>query len=465
MVIAFRSLLKTLVAKVRNLNLFHPGETVVVAVSGGADSVALLDIMSRLECGLHLVVAHLNHCLRGAESDADEAFVASLADNYHLPLVSQSCDVAGLARRERLSLEDAARRARYAFLEQTAAQYGATSIALAHHQDDQAETVLIRLLRGSGGAGLSAMAGASGEKLKRPLLQVSRMELEQYSKQRGLTFRTDSTNADTAILRNSIRHELIPFLRRYNPRVSERLAATAEILAGDEELLDGLTQASYHRLAASEDGEVRFQLEPLLKEPRALRLRLYRSALIELRGDLMRIGLAHLEAIDRLASSPRPNAEVKLPGSCRVWRCYDSLFFGHATAQPSLPWELVVSGEGRYPLPGGGVLLVERLARPQSLDTGSCWSAFLSPEAVPFPWLLRGFRPGDRFTPLGMSGAQKVKDAFINEKVPPELRRRIPLLLSAGEIAWVPGVRLGERARVTSCIDAVLRVEILEITP
>ncbi|ACH39648.1 tRNA(Ile) lysidine-34 synthase, putative [Citrifermentans bemidjiense Bem] len=457
--------MKTLVTKVRNQNLFQPGETVVVAVSGGADSVALLDIMTRLECGLRLVVAHLNHCLRGAESDADQAFVASLADNYHLPFVSQSCDVADLARRERLSLEDAGRRARYAFLEQTAEQYGAFSIALAHHQDDQAETVLIRLLRGSGGTGLSAMAGTAGDKLKRPLLQVSRVKLEQYLKQRELSYRTDSTNADTAILRNSIRHELIPLLRRYNPKVSERLAATAEILAGDEELLEGLTQAAYQRLASAEGGQVRFQVEPLMKEPRALRLRLYRRALTELRGDLMRIGLAHLEAIDLLAASPRPNAEATLPGACRVSRCYGSLSLGHAAAQAPPLWEQVVAGEGRYPLPGGGVLLVERLPRPDSLDTGSRWSAFLSPETVPFPWLLRGFRPGDRFTPLGMSGAQKIKDAFINEKVPPQLRRRIPLLLSEGEIAWVPGVRLAERGRVTPRIDAVLRVEILEITP
>lgn len=457
--------MKTLVAKVRNQNLFQPGETVVVAVSGGADSVALLDIMTRLDCGLHLVVAHLNHCLRGAESDADEAFVATLAGNYELPFVSQSCDVARLARRERLSLEDAGRRARYAFLEQTAARYGASSIALAHHQDDQAETVLIRLLRGSGGAGLAAMAGAAGERLKRPLLQVSRAKLERYLDQRGLSFRTDSTNADTAILRNSIRHELIPFLRRYNPRVSQRLAATAEILAGDEELLEGLTAAAYQRLAANEGGEVIFQLEPLLKEPRALRLRLYRRALSELRGDLMRIGLAHLEAIDLLAASPRPNAEATLPGGCRVKRCYGVITLGRAAPQAPAPWERVVTGEGRYPLPGGGVLVVERLPRPENLDTGSRWSAFLSPDAVPFPWLLRGFRPGDRFTPLGMSGAQKIKDLFINEKVPPELRRRMPLLLSEGEIAWVPGVRLGERARVTARIDAVLRVEILEITP
>lgn len=457
--------MKTLVAKVRNQNLFQPGETVVVAVSGGADSVALLDIMTRLECGLHLVVAHLNHCLRGAESDADEAFVASLADSYHLPFVSQRFDVADLARRERLSLEDAGRRARYAFLEQSAAQFGASSIALAHHQDDQAETVLIRLLRGSGGTGLAAMAGASGEKLKRPLLQVSRAKLEQYLKQRGLTFRTDSTNADTAILRNSIRHELIPLLRRYNPKVSQRLAATAEILAGDEELLDGLTKAAYQRLAVTEGGQVRFEVEPLMKEPRALRLRLYRRALTELRGDLMRIALAHLEAIDLLAASPRPNAEATLPGACRVSRCYGVISLGRAAPRTPSSWEQVVTGEGRYTLPGGGVFVVQRLPRPESLDTGSRWSAFLSPETVPFPWLLRGFRPGDRFTPLGMSGAQKIKDLFINEKVPPQLRRRIPLLLSEGEIAWVPGVRLAERARVAPRIDGVLRVEILEITP
>jgi tRNA(Ile)-lysidine synthase len=458
--------LKTLVAKVRSLCLFKPGETVVVAVSGGADSVALLDILTQLEAErLRLVVAHVNHGLRGDASDGDEAFVARLAAGSELPFVVLHADVAALARTSRLSLEDAGRKARYAFFAETARAYGATSIALAHHLDDQAETVLMRLLRGAGGAGLSAMGNGLHKVLKRPLLQVSRAEIEQYLKVRGLSYRTDESNADTAILRNSIRHELIPLLRKYNPKVSQRLAATAEILACDEELLEQLTESAFARVGRCESSETVFRLGALAREPRGLRLRLYRRALLELRGDLKQIALTHLEAIDRLVASERPNARLKLPGDCTVSRSYDRLSFKTLEPPAAAEWELAVGGEGRYRLPAGGELLVQRVARPVALDPGSRRVAYLSPQEAPFPWVLRGFSPGDRFTPLGMSGAQKVKDLFINEKIPLKERRRIPLLLSCGRILWISGVRMADEARVTAADRAVLRVEILDITP
>lgn len=457
--------MRNLVAKVRSQKLFQPGETVLVAVSGGADSVALLDVLTQLEGEqLNLVVAHLNHGLRGAESDGDQEFVAQLAAGLGLPFAVRRVDVAVFAANERLSLEDAGRKARYAFFEDAARVHGAASIALAHHLDDQAETVLIRLLRGAGASGLSAMSNVQ-QKLKRPLLRVSRAELEHYLRQRELTYRTDSTNADTAILRNSIRHELIPFLTRYNPKVSQRLAATAQILACDEELLEQVTGAAYGRLAACEAGTVSFGIEALLREPRGLRLRLYRRALVDVRGDLMRIGLVHLEAIDRMATARRPNAKADLPGGCLATRCYDTLRFANEAGISAAAWELVVPGEGSHPLPGGGELVVQRVPRPADLDTGSRRVAYLAPEAAPFPWLVRAFAAGDRFIPLGMQGAQKVKDLFINEKIPPAVRSRTPLLLSGGIIVWVAGVRLGDKARVTAATGAVLRVEIPDLTP
>ncbi|QXE92370.1 tRNA lysidine(34) synthetase TilS [Geomonas subterranea] len=455
-----------LVTHVRSQHLFSPGETVVVAVSGGADSVALLDILTRLDDErLDLVVAHLNHCLRGAESDGDEKFVSDLATRYHLPFVAIRVDVASFAIAEGFSLEDAGRQARYAFFHEVARRRGATSIAVAHHLDDQAETVLIRLLRGAGGTGLSAMAASGDNLIKRPLLQISRAELEHYLKSRGLSWRTDSTNADTAILRNSIRHELIPTLRKYNPRISERLAATAEILAADEELLAHLTGSAFDRLARVDNDKVIFGIEALLKEHRGLRLRLYRHGLHELRGDLMRIALTHLDAIDRLARSSRPNASLKLPGALRVERCYDRLSFTCAAPPVAQRWEHVVTGEGSHLLPNGMTLTVRLVPPPQDPATGSQKLAYLSAEGAPFPWLVRPFTPGDRFTPLGMTGSQKVKELFINEKLPLHERSRVPLVFSAGEIVWVAGVRLGERGRVTPATGAVLRVEILEITP
>lgn len=458
--------MKDLLAKVRNQNLFSTGETVVVAVSGGADSVALLDILTRFDTErLKLIVAHLNHCLRGAESNEDERFVAALAARYHIPFLSIRVDVASFAAAERLSLEDAGRQARYAFFREVARRHGATSIALAHHMDDQAETVLIRLLRGSGGAGLSAMSAVGDNMLKRPLLKVTRAELERYLRERVLSWRTDSTNADTAILRNSIRHELIPLLKKYNPKVTERLAATAEILASDEELLDQLTDETFKRLACSEDESVRLGIASLLGERRGLRLRLYRHALRELRGDLMRIALTHLEAIDRLVASNRPNACLNLPDDLRVERSYDELRFTSAMKPIGQSWEMTVSGEGSHPLPNGMTLNVQRVPRPADLVTGSEKISYVSAEAAPFPWLVRPFAAGDRFTPLGLNGSQKVKELFINKKLPPHERSRVPLVFSEGDVIWVAGVRLAEKGRVKPAAGAVLRLEILEITP
>jgi len=439
---------------------------VLVAVSGGADSVALLDMLVQLrEERLKLVVAHLNHSLRGADSDADQEFVARLAAGYGLLCVSKRAAVAALAQSSRLSLEDAGRRARYAFFAEAAKAHGATSIALAHHRDDQAETVLIRLLRGAGGGGLSAMSAGSASLLKRPLLQITRSEIERYLKMRGLTHRTDASNADTAILRNSVRHELIPLLRRYNPRITERLAATAEILAADEELLDQLTAAAYARLARIGSSQISFSVEGVAGEPRGLRLRLYRRALLDARGDLQRIALSHLESIDRLLTSERPNTIFKLPGDCFAARSYGTLSFGTLDPLPNESWELAIDGEGSWQLPGGGSLLVQRVPPPGDLDPGDPRVAFLDLERAPFPWLLRGFAPGDRFRPLGMAGRQKVKELFINEKIPAQQRRRIPLLVSSGKIIWVAGLRMGEDARVTAESCAVVRVEIPEITP
>ena len=226
-----------------------------------------------------------------------------------------------------------------------------------------------------------------------------------------------------------------------------------------------MTDAAYARVLSPEATGPVLSVEKLASEPRGLRLRLYRRALSELRGDLQRIALSHLEAIDRLISSERPNSRLKLPGECFVSRSYGSLRFSASADPGATPFELSIAGPGSHPLENGGRLLVENVPCPPCLDSGSRRVAYLDPSAAPFPWVLRSFAPGDRFTPLGMTGGQKVKELFMNEKIPAAERRRIPLLLSAGQILWVCGVRMGELARVTAATGPVLRVEILEVTP
>jgi tRNA(Ile)-lysidine synthase len=458
-------MLKKILHFIRANALFTPGDTVVVAVSGGADSVALLDILASLRgLRLKLVAAHLNHMLRGDESDGDEEFVRNLADGYGLPCLVRRVDVSDIARREGRSLEDAGRSARYAFFDETAATHGACSVALAHHANDQAETVLLRLLRGAGGSGLCAMAPRSAGRYVRPLLGVSRREIEEYLEARGIVWRNDSSNEDGRFLRNRIRHELIPFLSGYNPAISERLAATAEALAADEEFLDAATDEAFARHAVLSTGRVTLSVAGAQSEPRGIRLRLYRRAVQQAKGDLARISFRHLQALDRLIFSPAPNLSLALPDTIRAGKSYGEITFSSKEENKLLlPDDIILDGPGIYPLPGLGMLSVDFTHSPEGLKSTPATTAYFDLEQAPFPWRARRFRPGDRISPFGMAGQKKVKDLLIDAKIPVSARRLLPLLFCGETLLWVGGVRRSSAAPLTEKTITAVRAEIISM--
>ncbi|ABQ26909.1 tRNA lysidine(34) synthetase TilS [Geotalea uraniireducens] len=459
-------MLKKVAGFIEEHDLFSPGDTVVVAVSGGADSVALLDVLAGFSSlRLRLIVVHLNHCLRGAESDADEAFVRELAGKYGVTFVTQAVDVQDLSKREKLSLEEAGRAARYRFFSEIAASCKARAVVLAHHADDQAETVLMRLLRGAGGSGLCAMAAKSAGMYVRPLLSVTRFEIEAYLRERGLVFRTDSSNADVNFLRNRVRHELIPFLKSYNPAITDRLVTTAAALSEDEEILDKVTTEAFNRFGTVEAGRVKFVVAGIATELRGLRLRLYRRAVLQVKGDLTQISARHLNDIDSLLLSASPNSRLVLPEGFTVKRCYGELTFQKHGDASSVPYEFFIEGPGSYPIPGGGLLTVEVAAVPESWDGVPATVAYFDGDGAPFPWLVRTFIDGDVFSPLGMARSKKVKKLFIDKKIPLPFRRRIPLLFSGETLFWVGGVMPATAGRVTASTKLVLRAEILDFTP
>jgi tRNA(Ile)-lysidine synthase len=460
-------MLKKILRFIKENSLFSAGGTVVVAVSGGADSVALLDILASLpELKLNLVAAHMNHLLRGAESDGDEEFVRKLAESYGVPILVKRVDVAESARRERRSLEDAGRVARYAFFDEVAALHQAHAVALAHHADDQAETVLLRLLRGAGGSGLCAMAPRSAGRYVRPLLGVTRGEIEAYLLRRELTFRTDSSNADMDFLRNRIRHELIPSLARYNPAIAERLTGTARALAADEEFLEAATDAAFARHVTLSSGRVLMALPGVRSEPRGIRLRLYRRVISQAKGDLLRVGFQHLQDIDRLVFSSKPHLTLVLPDRLQMARSYEEISFALAEEKKqSFNAEFFVDRPGIYPLPGGGSLAVDYVIPPDDLRSVPATTAWFDPAKAPFPWLVRSFRPGDRLSPFGMVGQKKVKDLFIDTKLPVASRRRIPLLFCGATLLWVGGVRVSNAACLTERTESAVRVEIIGFAP
>lgn len=454
------TLLSLLDAAIREHQLFKPDDTVIVAISGGADSTALLDMLSRLPgYNLRLVAAHLNHTLRGAESDADQEFCRELATHYGIPFKSRLIDVRKVATDNRMNLEDSARHARIQFFDEISKEYGGAAVALAHHADDQSETILMRLLRGSGMLGLSGMSYRNARGYVRPLLGMSRSEIERYLHRRSLNWREDASNDDTAFLRNRIRHELLPNLESYNPAIRHSLAATASIINEDETLLAELTEQTFTKLCRGGTSEIVFSVSQLRILNPALRRRVLRRAFMQLAGNLDRVTRSHIVAICTMIDSARPNSRVALPQRVTVAKEYDRLLFilKPETGEEIIP-DTLINAPGYYKFPSGGSMTVEISTPPADFKSVPVNTAYFDLERVPFPWQVRSFRPGDRIMPLGMTGRKKVKDVFIDMKIPLSERMRIPLLFCGTDLIWIAALGISELCRIENRSTSTVRL-------
>lgn len=437
-------------------SLFNSGDTLVVAVSGGADSTALLDILANLpDYNFNLIIAHLNHCLRGAESDADEEFCRELAVRYSAVFENRRIDVAKMAEEQRLNLEDAGRRARIDFFDAIRLKYSAAAVVLAHHADDQAETVLQRLLRGAGMNGLSGMTYRNDRGYVRLLLEVTRVEIEQYLRKQGLSWRDDASNRDTIYLRNRIRHQLLPLLEEYNPAIRANLVATASIIGDDETFLEQLAVQEFAASCLVGRGRVVCSVSSLQALHIALRRRVLRLAYKQLIGNLDGLGQCHIAALCDLMDSNKPNSQISLPQLVTARREYDQLILAHKNGSnlvAEVGFEIMITEPGCYQLPSGDSVLVEVVDGTSftSKPDRQCFDL----SKLPFPWQLRNFNPGDRIIPFGMTGRKKVKEIFIEHKIPVAERRRLPLLFCCADLVWVAGLcsselsRIGESAKI-----------------
>jgi tRNA(Ile)-lysidine synthase len=453
--------------------LLEEGDAVLVCVSGGPDSVALLHLLWRRAPAfrLRLGVAHLDHGLR-AEAGLEAQFVAGLAASSDLPFYLEKADLEIFRRRQRVSVEEAGRRLRYEFFDTVAEANGYRRVALGHHADDQAETLLLNLLRGGGGRGLAGMPAARRGRYIRPLIRAARADIEAYLEAHGLRYVVDRTNTDEALLRNRIRHRLIPVLEReYQPRVRSLLSRTAEVLGAEERWLEGLLDPLYAQVRApSGEGRVALAAAALAGLPLAAARRLVRRALAEARGDLRRIGFAHVEGVLELAGRRTDAGPLHLPGGTRVARRGPQLWVfrteahGPCGPRPGPDYEYRMSGCGLLRIEEAGAWL--RLSEvpldglPVSAAGGGR-TAWLDAEAVAFPLTVRNRRRGDRFQPLGAGGTQKLKKFFSDHKVPAHERQRCPLLVSRGRILWVAGHRLDEGARVGPGATRAVKAELL----
>jgi tRNA(Ile)-lysidine synthase len=408
------------------------GETVVVAVSGGADSVALADAMvtaSRV-IGFEVVLAHLDHQLR-PESSADAAFCVDLGRQLGVPVRVGRADVRARMARDHAGLEDAARRERYAFLQTTRDGVGARFIALGHTRDDQAETFMLRLLRGAGADGLASMRPRSGS-LLRPLLTLSRHDVLTHLGVRGLSWREDPTNADVTLLRNRVRHELLPYLEtRFNPEVREALARAAELLAEDAGALDARLSARLVELVRQEGASWIVPLPAIASAPLGEARRLLRG-LVERAGGLRGVSAQHIEAVRALCEKPSASGHhVPLPGRRQALVNFGELRIG-PTAAPAPVYELPLSVPGRVDLPGGLTVCAARGEGP--LQVSPDVAVIPAPDAA---LVVRTRRPGDRVQdgPRDMS----LKRFLMHHRIPTTERAAMALVASGPRVLWIPG--------------------------
>ena len=434
------------------------GDRLVVAVSGGVDSMALLDVLVRLvpRLGVRLHVAHIHHGLRGKSADRDAAVVAAQAARHALPVSVERLEAATRARGT--SVQVWARSARYARLEAVRRRVRAAWVLTAHNRNDQAETVLLNLLRGAGARGLAGIPPARG-RILRPLLGVWRAEIERYAAARGVPFREDPSNRSVAYRRNRVRRQLLPMLaREYNPRILEVLAALAEQAREDDDALTSLVAALGATAVLARGRAVGVSRRTLSATPPAVARRLLQEAFRRATAAGHGLTRRHLAALAQLADR---GGDVRLPGGLRAWATAQYVWVGPdgRTAHRSSPGDGsnrrgngagVTLRPGRWArwAPGGCSVRVRRATGGEiRLDRRDPSREILDAKVLDEPLRLRAWRAGDRFRPLGLRGRKKLQDFFVDAKVPREARARVPLLVAGDRIAWVVGHRIADEFR------------------
>lgn len=442
--------------------LLQPEDCIIAAVSGGPDSVALLHILFSLsrEWGWRLVAAHVNHGFRPAESRCEADFVRDLANRMGLPCEVTELDMPAILQAEGGNPQDAARDRRYAFLLETAARYGAKRIALAHHADDQAETVLMRLLHGAGIAGLAGipMRRMLGNvELVRPLLRIYKSEVLAYLRRHNLDYCLDSSNEQLKYERNRIRLEALPYLRRFNPRLSEALNRLAEVARGEDDFAEREAKGAFARMVELSPGEAAFGRKPFVELHFALQRRMIKLILNYLSGDTDSLDYSGTElAREAILREAPTTTELDVGAGIRLVREYDRIRFTvkRCESRPFDYW-LEPDGEGgaldvreagiclQYRFCGKGEELADDWKHPKR-------SAVFDAAELLFPLRVRSRQDGDRMQVAGLNGSKKVKDIFIDEKIAPERRNRVPIVTDReGAIVWIPGVRRSVHAQAT----------------
>ena len=458
-----KEVLRRIQNTIARYEMLQIGDKVVVGVSGGADSVALLSALHRLQdhYQLTLWVAHYDHRLRGEESDKEAAFVRTRAKELGIGLIGESDDGSLLLRHN--NLEEMARRRRYRFFRRVASELGAQKVALGHTANDQAETFFLWVFRGAGTKGLGGIPPVREGFFIRPLIEIERREIKTFLQKEGISWLDDSSNQKQEHLRNRIRQTLIPkLLAEFDPNLIEKVRRTTEIVRDEECLLEALSIEKFKALSRQgKEGELCFEISELQELPIALKRRIIRHAIREAKGTLRRIHFAHMEAVLDILKSRAPNLRISLPGGLQVLKEYEQLkFCEEAQGKVRFRHEFnALPAEIWIPELNCGIQIkVSQWDSKRSPRAeGAC--AFIDFDTLRFPLIVRSWEEGDRFQPLGMTGQKKVKDFFMDVKLPRRERERIPIVLFGDMVSWIGGQRIDDRVKVTDSTKKILELD------
>ena len=448
-------------------------DAVLIGISGGIDSITLLYslyfLSDKLKCSL--IVAHANHGLRGEQSDREAEFVRKIADELKLPFVIEKIDVLGYMGEKGLSKQAAARELRYDFFERAAKNTSANKIALGHNADDQAETVLMRLLRGSGASGIAGMR-AVRDKIIRPLIEIKRDEITEFVKEKRLRYVEDPSNLEPYYLRNKIRLNLIPLLKEeYNPNIVDTLRETAEIIRDEDEFLESYCSTILSDIIQSKGNEaIEIDVLKLKNFHIAIKRRIIRIVLKMLKGDLLKISVVHVEEILNSINKGFSGKSLNLPDGICVLYEYDKLkLFREAEVEEEaevrfdiplkIPGETILSAP-EYKFIAEIISPVDFAAAGFSLRNK--FTAFFDMDKLKGALRVRNRVNGDIFHPSGMKGSKKLKEFFIDEKIPRRERDSIPLIVSGDIILWIVGERTADYGKVDKDTKKILKIEAIK---
>jgi len=451
---------------IRKFNMINGGERIVAAVSGGADSMAMLHILRQLsnQLSFDLYAAHLNHNLRGDDAKRDAELVDCTCREWVIPLFFDSIEVKDMSKNLRISEEEAGRKARYAFFDKVLAETNGDKLALAHHQGDRVETILHNIIRGTGIKGLQGINYVRNGFIIRPLLDVSKEEILRYCKDNKVNYREDMTNFDQGYTRNRIRHGLIPYIRdHFNPAIEDALLRLSCVSKEEDDFLENHCGNIMTKHFEFSKGKGNISLDFFLSQHVAVKRRLLRLAIQKLNHDLSCIELFHIDSIISMLEDSRHNSAIHLSNNIRAGKDYGFAWVSVASeSKPIERYEYALEIPGEIFIPEFGVVITAALIDDRKISYGKN-PVYIDADALQGSLVVRNRKKGDRFKPLGMNAYKKLKNYFIDKKISREQRDYIPLVQDESGIIWVVGHEINEDFKITKNTQRILRLSVNNI--